>query len=107
MSEPKLVSPDVAVAVASLDETPKETLESRKEAETPIRERPPHVGRWRAAALVMTIVAIGLSGLIAAWRFVPDRLPLPLQPMTVLNINMPETLPPERTPAPSGTGFEE
>jgi hypothetical protein len=54
----------------------------------------------------MTFIAVGLSGLIAAWRFVPDRLPEPLRPGTVLNIADPSD-PAERRPAPYGTQFEE
>ena len=77
--------------------------EMRAEVETPVRERPPR--GWRAVALLMSLLAVGLSGLIAAWRFVPDRLPAPLRPMVVLNI--PEVSPSERKPAEHGTAFEE
>ena len=69
-----------------------------------VRQRPPQVGSWRAMALVMTLVAFGLGGLIAAWRYVPERLPQRLQPQVVLNLSGD---PQERTPAPHGTQFEE
>jgi hypothetical protein len=72
----------------------------------PLRKRPPPAGPWRAVALLMTFIAVGLSGLIAAWRFVPDRLPEPLRPVTVLKIGEPSD-PAERKPAPHGTQFEE
>src|SRR5262249_4169235 len=39
---------------------------------------------WRAAMLFMSVVALGLGSLIAAWRFVPDRLPPRLQPNAIL-----------------------
>jgi hypothetical protein len=73
-----------------------------------VRERParvPRVGRWRAATLFMTLIAFGLGGLIAAWRFVPDRLPQQLRPAEVLKLS--GIQPPERKPAQHGTQFEE
>jgi hypothetical protein len=63
------------------------------------------IGRWRAAALLMTFLAFGLGSLIAAWRFAPDRLPQPLQPIAVLGLG--EWSPSERIPAEHGTQFEE
>jgi hypothetical protein len=51
-------------------------------------------------------VAIGLGGLIATWRYAPERLPPQLQPRVVLNIPAPPP-PPERKPATHGTQFEE
>jgi anti-sigma-K factor RskA len=70
-----------------------------------VRERTPKVGRWRFATLMMALIAVGLGGLIAAWRFVPDRLPQQLRPAEVLKISGMQT--PERKPAPHGTQFEE
>jgi hypothetical protein len=70
-----------------------------------VRERTPRVGRWRFATLMMTLIAFGLGGLIAAWRFVPDRLPQQLRPTEVLKISGVQQ--PERKPAPHGTTFEE
>jgi hypothetical protein len=63
------------------------------------------IGRWRAAALLMTFLVLGLGSLIAAWRFVPDRLPQQLQPIAVLGLG--EWSPSERIPAEHGTQFEE
>jgi hypothetical protein len=63
------------------------------------------IGRWRAAALLMTFLAFGLGSLMAAWRFAPDRLPHPLQPIAVLGLG--EWSPSERIPAEHGTQFEE
>jgi len=60
---------------------------------------------WRAAMLFMTVVAIGLSSLIAAWRFVPERLPPRLTPNAILGL--PDLGPSERIPAQHGTQFEE
>jgi hypothetical protein len=63
------------------------------------------IGRWRAAALLMAFLTFGLFSLIATWRFAPDRLPQPLQPIAVLGLG--EWSPTERTPAEHGTQFEE
>src|SRR5882757_10033613 len=63
------------------------------------------IGRWRAAALLMTFLVLGLGCLIAAWRFAPDRLPQQLQPIAVLGLG--EWSPSERIPAEHGTQFEE
>jgi hypothetical protein len=60
---------------------------------------------WRAAMLFMTVVAVGLGSLIAAWRFVPEHLPPRLQPNTILGL--PDLGPSERIPAQHGTQFEE
>jgi hypothetical protein len=63
------------------------------------------IGRWRAAALVMAFLALGLGSLIATWRFAPDRLPQQLQPTAFLGLG--EWSPSERIPAEHGTQFEE
>jgi hypothetical protein len=63
------------------------------------------IGRWRAAALLMAFLAVGLGSLIAAWRFAPDHLPQRLQPIAVLGLG--EWSPSERIPAEHGTQFEE
>jgi hypothetical protein len=63
------------------------------------------IGRWRAAALLMTFLVLGFGCLIAAWRFAPDRLPQQLQPIAVLGLG--EWSPSERIPAEHGTQFEE
>jgi hypothetical protein len=63
------------------------------------------IGRWRAAALLMALFALGLGSLITVWRIAPDRLPQPLQPIAVLGLG--EWSPSERIPAEHGTQFEE
>jgi hypothetical protein len=91
-------------------ENPAVLIPERREALRPPdvkREpRPPRVGRWRAVAALMTLVAIGLGGLIAAWRYVPERLPPQLRPTAVLKI--PEGVAaPVRKPAPPESQFDE
>jgi hypothetical protein len=70
-----------------------------------VRRQELRIGRWRAAALVLAFVALGLGSLIAAWRFAPDRLPQHLQPIAVLGLG--EWSPSDRIPAEHGTQFEE
>ncbi len=94
--EPERVSREPAPAVL---------LPVPVESRPAVRERMPRVGRWRFATLMMTLIAFGLGGLIAVWRFVPDRLPPQLRPAEVLKIS--GIQPPERRPAPHGTQFEE
>jgi hypothetical protein len=63
------------------------------------------IDTWRAAMLFMTVVALGLGSLIAAWRYAPEHLPPRLQPNTILGL--PDLGPSERIPAQHGTQFEE
>jgi hypothetical protein len=74
-------------------------------AQLTVRRQQRRIGRWRATALLMAFLALGLGTLIAAWRFAPDRLPSRLQPIAVLGLD--EWSPSERTPAEHGTQFEE
>ena len=55
-------------------------------------------GRWRVAAAAMTLLVVGLVALLAAWKFVPDRLPAGLRPAPVLMSLGIQALP---TPAPA------
>jgi anti-sigma-K factor RskA len=41
-------------------------------------------GRWRVAAVAMSLLVVGLVVLLAAWKFVPDRLPAGLRPAPAL-----------------------
>lgn len=55
---------------------------------------------WIAATLLMGLVAIGLAGLIGAWRYFPERLPEPLRIHSLLNLPEPPPPVPERPPPP-------
>jgi hypothetical protein len=37
-------------------------------------------GRWRVFGILMSLMVVALVGLLAAWRFAPDRLPPELRP---------------------------
>jgi anti-sigma-K factor RskA len=64
--------------------------------------------RWRIFGLCMTVLVmglvVGLAGLLAAWRFIPDRLPARLRPaelMTSIGIQAPPPrAAPDLKPAP-------
>ena len=78
--------------------------EPRPEPDERARLPRPRVGRWRALAALMTLVALSLAALIAAWRYIPDRLPPQLRPAMVLNI---PAAPTDKKPAPPVSQFEE
>jgi hypothetical protein len=65
--------------------------------------------RWRAFAILMTLVVAAVAALLAAWKFVPDRVPSMLQPVELMRqvgIALP-TGPAPRRPAPPGSQFDE
>jgi hypothetical protein len=64
--------------------------------------------RWRLAAVVTTLVAAALAGLITAWRYVPERLPPQLRAANVLNMRAAAPPPaPVRPSAPPESRFDE
>jgi hypothetical protein len=66
-------------------------------------------GLWPAFAMLMTLVVVAMAGLVAAWRFVPERLPPLLQPahvMQLVGINVGSGARP-RPPAPPESQFDE
>jgi hypothetical protein len=40
--------------------------------------------RWRRVGVCMTLLVVGLAALLAAWRFIPDRLPARLRPAELM-----------------------
>jgi hypothetical protein len=67
------------------------------------------LGRWRAFAIVMTLVVVAVAALLAAWRFAPDRVPPMLQPLELMRqagVPLPAT-PAPRRPAPPESRFDE
>jgi hypothetical protein len=65
--------------------------------------------RWRAFAILMTLVVAAVAALLAAWRFLPDRVPPMLQPvelMRQMGVALPAA-PAPRRPAPPGSQFDE
>ena len=65
--------------------------------------------RWRAYAIVMTLIVAAVATLLAAWRFAPDRVPPVLQPvelMRYVGVALPKG-PVPRRPAPPESRFDE
>jgi len=63
-------------------------------------------GRWRALALGASTLALALAGAIAAWTFIPDRVPQNLRPPFGLNVVETPPLPPPK-PRPQSPIFDE
>src|SRR5262245_24206596 len=65
--------------------------------------------RWRAFAVLMPLVVVAAAALLAAWRFVPDRVPPMLQPLALMRqagVPLP-AMPAPRRPAPPESRFDE
>jgi anti-sigma-K factor RskA len=65
--------------------------------------------RWRAFALLMTLVVAAVAALLAAWKFAPERVPPMLQPSEVLrHVGVtPRAAGPLRRPLPPPSHLEE
>jgi hypothetical protein len=100
---PKPTPPTEPSRALRLDIVPDAAGERQKAAPEPDRKEPlPRrgVGGWRAVAAVATLIAVGLAGLIASWRYVPDRLPPQLRPTVLLNMTAQPENPARRPPLP-------
>ena len=65
--------------------------------------------RWRAFAILMTLVVAAVAALLAAWTFAPERVPPMLQPvelMRQIGVPLPSAAAPRR-PAPPESQFDE
>jgi hypothetical protein len=65
---------------------------------------------WRALALLTTLGIIAIAGLLAAWRWAPERVPPALQPVEVMRrvgVTLPAPKPPPRRAAPPESQFDE
>ena len=66
--------------------------------------------RWRVFGMLMVLVAAGFAGLVAAWRFTPDRVPARLRPaelMLSIGIDTPPPPVPARKGPPPTSEFDE
>jgi hypothetical protein len=89
-------------------------LEARSEARTPVIAPATaavhrRMRRWRAFAILMTLVVAAVAALLAAWMFAPDRVPPMLQPvelMRQIGVPLPSAAAPRR-PAPPESQFDE
>jgi hypothetical protein len=96
---PSLVPPPFpSLAPPKLPDKPAEFREDEREVTTRmVRSR----GRWRAFSVLLLLVVVAIGGLVAAWRFAPERVPPALQPtqiMTAIGIGSPP--PPAARPTP-------
>src|SRR5262249_47460566 len=98
--------PVVPPAVAAL-EAPSEARTLAVERATGAVHR--RMRRWRAFAILMTLVVAAVAALLAAWTFAPDRVPPMLQPVELLRqigVSLPSG-PAPRRPAPPGSQLDE
>jgi hypothetical protein len=64
--------------------------------------------RWRAFAALLVLVVMAAGGLIAAWKFVPDRVPPMLHPVELMRlVGVTIDARPVRKPAPPESQFDE
>jgi anti-sigma-K factor RskA len=102
--------PTPPVAVAPAVASPQAVGETQAQAVEPalLRVRR-QLGRWRAFAILMTLVVVAVAALLAAWRFAPDRVPPMLQPLELMRqagVPLP-AMPAPRRPAPPESRFDE
>jgi anti-sigma-K factor RskA len=104
--EPISPAPVVPPAAAAL-EAPSETrIPVIAPATAAVHRR---MRRWRAFAILMTLVVAAVAALLAAWMFAPDRVPPMLQPvelMRQIGVPLPSAAAPRR-PAPPESQFDE
>ena len=102
--------PTPPVAVAPAVAAPQPVDETQAQAVEPALLRVHRqLGRWRAFAIVMTLVVVAVAALLAAWRFAPDRVPPMLQPLELMRqagVPLPAA-PAPRRPAPPESRFDE
>ena len=104
-SAPPAVPPALATAVAPTPEAPRRIDEATRQAAAARRG----LRRWRAFAILMTLVVLAVAALLAAWKFAPERVPPMLQPIEVLRqvgVELPSAAR-SRRPVPPPSQLEE
>ena len=104
----RLVAPQPGPTPTAIPTTPPRRLIDREAAASRDDDAvmPPRpLRRWRLFAVMMSLVAIALAGLIGAWRFAPELLPPQLSANSLLHLSsepqeLPPPLPPPRKPRP-------
>jgi anti-sigma-K factor RskA len=107
--EPESSTPVVPLPAADAVEAPSEARTPAVEPATAVLVVHRRMRRWRAFAILMTLVVAAVAALLAAWRFLPDRVPPMLQPvelMRQMGVALPAA-PAPRRPAPPGSQFDE
>jgi len=102
---PPVVPPSSPVAIVPTPEATRRMDETARQVAV-IRRR---LRRWRAFALLMTLVVAAVAALLAAWKFAPERVPPMLQPSEVLrHVGVtPRAAGPSRRPVPPPSHLEE
>ena len=107
--EPESSTPVVPPPAADAVEAPSEARTPAVEPATAVLVVHQRMRRWRVFAILMTLVVAAVAALLAAWRFLPDRVPPMLQPvelMRQMGVALPAA-PAPRRPAPPGSQFDE
>jgi hypothetical protein len=107
--EPESSTPVVPPPAADAVEAPSEARTPAVEPATAVLVVHRRMRRWRAFAILMTLVVAAVAALLAAWRFLPDRVPPMMQPvelMRQMGVALPAA-PAPRRPAPPGSQFDE
>jgi hypothetical protein len=104
--EPVSPAPVVPPAAAALEAPSEARIPVIAPATAAVHRR---MRRWRAFAILMTLVVAAVAALLAAWMFAPDRVPPMLQPvelMRQIGVPLPSAAAPRR-PAPPESQFDE
>jgi hypothetical protein len=103
---PAAAAPPPAPVVAPPVIPPRVTI---AEARTPVARPRGRAGLWKGLTAILFLIVLAIAGLIAAWRFEPDRVPPALRPAEVMRL-LGVTLasgPPPRPPAPPESRYDE
>jgi hypothetical protein len=103
---PAHASAPASAAAAVLAESVPQPAEIARQDRT---QGTPRAGTFsRMLAVLMTLVVVALGGLIAAWRFVPEQVPLALHPLELMrSVGITVSGAPARKPAPPESQFDE
>ncbi len=113
---PPTPAPLTPALVASEPVAPPEPLirapmEERADDSLVMRRR---LRRWRAFAVLLVLLLVAIGGLVAAWRYAPDRVPERLRAVELLRLVGVTVAPPPppapvptRPPAPPESQFDE
>jgi hypothetical protein len=99
-------TPPVAAAAAAVPQASETRAQAGEPAVLSLHRQ---LRLWRAFAILMSLLMLAVVVLLAAWRFVPDRLPAILQPLELMRhvgVSVPGA-PPRRAPAPPESQFDE
>jgi hypothetical protein len=98
----RLIAPATTETTAPPAEPPRQPVDDKAAVSDEAKVTPRPLRRWRLLAVMMSLVALTLAGLIGAWRFAPDMLPEQLRATSLLQLSEPEPppLPPPRKPLP-------